>query len=197
MRFVINRDWILTGRFPDKRDNRSGIHGAWDIATPLYTPILAPENGLLYFHKIWRSDAEQRVSEPRYSWFWPDNRWYLFSGYYADNYGCALMLFSESNHCYLFCHVEEDCFYRRLFVSGSRYNIQLRRIAYNRWVKSCLTLDYPKRVLEGEEIGEVGDEGHSTGPHIHLEVHNDRTWGRVDPMTIWPVEYKAHKDDKV
>ena len=39
-------------------------------------------------------------------------------------------------------------------------------------------------VEKGEPIGKVGETGHATGPHLHLEVHIDGD--PVDPMSVLP-----------
>jgi murein DD-endopeptidase MepM/ murein hydrolase activator NlpD len=38
------------------------------------------------------------------------------------------------------------------------------------------------RVAQGQQIGEVGTTGRSTGPHLHYEVHVES--GAVDPLSI-------------
>ncbi|MFC0206656.1 M23 family metallopeptidase [Novosphingobium soli] len=40
------------------------------------------------------------------------------------------------------------------------------------------------RVAQGQQIGEVGTTGRSTGPHLHYEVHINGE--RVDPATVQP-----------
>jgi murein DD-endopeptidase MepM/ murein hydrolase activator NlpD len=38
-----------------------------------------------------------------------------------------------------------------------------------------------QKVTPGQKVGEVGNTGHSTGPHLHLEIHPDGA-GPVDPQ---------------
>jgi murein DD-endopeptidase MepM/ murein hydrolase activator NlpD len=45
---------------------------------------------------------------------------------------------------------------------------------------SAITAHVGEPVSPGERVGRVGSTGHSTGPHLHLEVHPDGG-GAIDP----------------
>lgn len=43
-----------------------------------------------------------------------------------------------------------------------------------------------QKVKQGEQIGEMGSTGYSTGPHLHFEVHAASDGGSVDPIAYLP-----------
>jgi murein DD-endopeptidase MepM/ murein hydrolase activator NlpD len=45
---------------------------------------------------------------------------------------------------------------------------------------SSFSISAGNRVTRGQKIGEVGNTGRSTAPHLHYEVHVDRK--AVDPL---------------
>jgi murein DD-endopeptidase MepM/ murein hydrolase activator NlpD len=47
---------------------------------------------------------------------------------------------------------------------------------------SATTVSVGDRVLQGQEIGRVGQSGRATGPHLHFEVIRDGQ--RIDPTTV-------------
>lgn len=54
---------------------------------------------------------------------------------------------------------------------------------------SSISVTNGEKVLPGEIVGQSGNSGHSTGPHLHLEIHPDGD-GAVDPAS-WLAEHRV------
>jgi murein DD-endopeptidase MepM/ murein hydrolase activator NlpD len=49
---------------------------------------------------------------------------------------------------------------------------------------SVITATVGQHVAAGDQIGDEGSTGHSTGPHLHFEVHQDAYQNPIEP-TAW------------
>jgi murein DD-endopeptidase MepM/ murein hydrolase activator NlpD len=53
---------------------------------------------------------------------------------------------------------------------------------------SAITVQVGQKVTTGEQIGNEGSTGHSTGPHLHFEVHQGTYKNPIEP-TAWMHEH--------
>ena len=89
-------------------------------------------------------------------------------------FGNAVYITHPTGQTSVYCHLKSF---------SPRIKAALRRYQYQH--KTCeadarLTpLDVP--VSQGQFIALSGNTGHSTAPHLHLEVHDTKTWNMLDP----------------
>lgn len=89
-------------------------------------------------------------------------------------FGNAVYITHPSGQTSVYCHLKSF---------SPRIKAALRRYQYRH--KTCVAdahltpFDVP--VSAGQFIALSGNTGHSTGPHLHLELHDTRTWDMLDP----------------
>ncbi len=161
--------------------NPHHVHGAIDIAAPVGTQIVAPEDGILSAYVAIRNEDGiywPGTQGPQIHRFHSLFKTPLFPwrNYFYDMYGGILIL-----ECNDRVHVFAHCYMNQL-RKNPHFNSPLVNWVYTeeredkRWPIHCYhTLDTPVGVKEGDVIGEVGNAGFSTGAHVHWEIHPG-TW---------------------
>lgn len=195
--FPIKVDWKLTSGFDEVRPLRAApkdkmhVHGAWDIAVPEKTPILAPETGILFYLIQFRNNRQT------HNLFWDDRKWFAFSNYFYDTFGGLLILEGDSGLTYVFAHIWAEIILGELFKENIVLNIK-EETDKRGSIASFFNVTSPNYVESCQYIGKSGNAGFSTGAHIHLELHRRREWlrweNRPNPAQLWPAEFQQQKD---
>ena len=90
-----------------------------------------------------------------------------------DGFGNAVYVTHPEGYTSIYCHLKKfspklERMVRRTGKRGEQIDIHFT------------PLDFP--VAQGQLIAISGNTGHSTGPHLHLEIHDTRTWDMMDPL---------------
>lgn len=172
---------------PLTQDRKTHIHGAWDIAARIGTPIYAPESGTLTYFVFIRPSSDRRniavlANKANCPFEFGDHY------YWADIYG-SVILVQSNNHTHVMTHSYQNQLQNRGLGATVAWGYVEEDDDHRFPTRGLHTFGSPIKVDEGAQVGYVGNSGFSTGPHVHWEIHRRHTWNpwgtRINPAHIF------------
>jgi len=181
LRFPIDGPRKISARWDELRplsapvEERNHVHGAIDIAAPVGTSILAPEDGSVFYYRALRPNDREVWDDEVLG---PRGLRFPFKNYFYDTFGAIAILEGDSGLVHLFAHSYFRQHFSRFPAAAWTYQEQIET---SRFVIECMhTFTMPRRVYAGREIARSGNAGYSSGPHIHWEIHKKP--GELNPF---------------
>ena len=196
MTYPVAENPVVTDDYHGHKSGRL-THRAWDIAAPIYSHIVAPEDGRLVLWYMVRAGSplpstSEALQLPA------DKIARCLSWYFADRYGAMVGLLAEERW-WLFCHVPPPAVFsaatlRSCPMLGVKWRddndvARFIELYSNTGPGAGPGMDRLPSVSEGDVIAVVGDSGYSTGPHCHMEItrpyYDGGAPARVDPAGLF------------
>jgi len=184
MKFVKPANGPITSRWDEDRPlSNPGLwnHAALDIGAPISAPEFAPEGGYPYAFALFR--PEDRTDE----WTDPLKTGQVFPwGNMRHNvFGAIVVLKGDSGYVHLLTHSYFNQVFEKEFFPKKVWHFQEERKDSRFPMFLFHTFGSQRHVMQGEQIGYVGNAGLSKGPHTHWTImtgwertkHEDR----IDP----------------
>jgi hypothetical protein len=159
---------------PLKAVRKTHVHGAVDIIAPIGTPILAPEDGVLFGYTAYRANKSE---------YWPRNpqvngEIFPYANYFYDMYGGVLVLKvlekGEVKRTHLITHSYGNQIFNYEPFTETPFTYHEEKKESRFPIHAFSTRQ--KQVKAGSMIGFVGHAGYSTHPHVHWEMHEGYEW---------------------
>lgn len=174
---------------PLTREEKTHIHGAWDIAGPIGREIVSPEDGHVYYCLFLRPpDSSKSISNLTDRMKAP----FDFDGHYywGDIYGSMIIVAGKTGRVHVLTHSYQNQLQNRGLGATLPWEYVEEELDKRHPLRALHTFSSALKIHEGRKIGYIGNSGFSTGPHVHWEIHRGRKWNRwedrIDPADYFP-----------